>query len=79
MKRFLPNKHHFLARCYARLIQVHYKTHGSHKHVVLGHTLELGGAIAALLRLEMLGAGLLTGGALLILSVVLFGGDNEHG
>ncbi len=66
-----------LKRCYANLIRAHYKTHGAHKHVIAGHTMELAGGLASLLRAEMLAATFITMGAMVILSVALFADGGE--
>lgn len=61
-----------VVRCWRNLVRAHYRAHGAHKHVVAGHTMELAGGLASLLRAEMVAAGLLTIGAMVILSVAIF-------
>lgn len=65
-------------RCWRRLLSAHYRTHGAHKHVVVGHSMELLGGLASLLRAEMVAASLLTMGAMVILSVALFAEERLH-
>lgn len=47
--------------------KVHRLAHATHHHVVAGHCLELGGALLAIAKMEMLANGMLLGGVALLL------------